>query len=457
MEFEPYLDVIRDKWFDKVIKDDYTGIHEHFASFTPFTLNELLEYGVPLSGWKFVQTLSNILSKYSNHLERQNPQHKVVFYFFQIGVFPRDVFLRSHFTAINRIYIEDNHVIMVYVNRNEYPFYWRDLVDNPRVHPDFNNNTKKNNPLQRFSQACRFAVSKDIQRWRDNNNHNRRCDFCKRTEKQGIKLHVDHKYAFICILKEFIRKNYISNPQPTTPFPTSLQLIRVKNGKESYPTYRFKAENKDFEEKWIQFHAKYKKNNLQWLCSTCNQSKSDISNSPEIRTYIGEETKDKQLNNALVPVRSRDNFLNGLNPTPNGNINMTSHPHDSSPGNSRVDDIFAEEDCKLLHSTNSHKTTKPNSNDVFNHTSPKQCEDNSSEPDDNVPVCVWARRGYRGITYSTRSTDISALSVKSKSKRHGRSNKRLYISSSKIKTKECTLYDCFGKQQKSPSSIKESH
>ena len=349
---EPYLDIIREKWFDQLIRDDCSSIHERFASFTPFTLSELLEYGTPLRRWKFVATLRNILSGQVHTIERQNVKHKIIFYFFQIGVFPRDVFLRSHFTEIDRIYIENNHNIMVYINRNEYPLYWRDFVDNSPTFPSFNNSKEKSKLLQQFSQACRFAITVDIQRWRDENKgHKKRCNFCNNTEREGIKLEVDHKYAFKHILKDFIQKEYISNPNPQIPFPTSLQPVTQR-----FSSYRFKLENKAFEDKWIKFHRSYK-NNLQWLCRHCNRSKSDTGDTPETRARIREKTMDRKLANASAPpVRRREDFLQI--PRPNGNISMASSPTDPSVNN----EGFLHNLSDILSNNNSTSTQHDNEN-----------------------------------------------------------------------------------------------
>ena len=118
---------------------------------------------------------------------------------------------------------------------------------------------KEDDPLQ---SAFRQAIYRQIALWKRINGFGAECVECKDTQHLHLKLHADHKDpSFLQLTKDFLAKPINQSP------PTEFDFNR-KCGK------KFKKKDNLFKQRWQNYHKCHM--SLQWLCRTCNLSKSKI-------------------------------------------------------------------------------------------------------------------------------------------------------------------------------------
>jgi hypothetical protein len=120
-------------------------------------------------------------------------------------------------------------------------------------------NTKEKAHTRNLLSALRCSIKYQMQAYRDENRHQKRCENCLKPKKLS-EMHVDHMVPFKDIVQEF--RTCIWTEEEPKYFKREPKTFRCE----------FHKEDEGFEQAWQEYHLNRTKNRLQLICVNCNCS-----------------------------------------------------------------------------------------------------------------------------------------------------------------------------------------
>ena len=145
--------------------------------------------------------------------------------------------------------------VQVQSSRRFFTVSWKGSCKRPRCQQP------RSSPHTQLQRAFRYAIRRQINVWRRQNNLRRICQECG---KQSLRLQVDHIYPFIRLTQDFVEKYKQRHPDFQIP-----QEFAFRGGK--IPRTTFKKSHQKFNRAWQSYHRKHAR--FQWLCRRCNMAK----------------------------------------------------------------------------------------------------------------------------------------------------------------------------------------